>query len=142
MFGEVVDGVMKLNDAGQVVAETWVWLGARYDHVRVDEWCVLPNHLHGVVTIVESDVGTGCRGGSRTAPTAKGRKPLGRLIGAFKTVSTRRINILHNSPGNTVWQRNYYERIIRDDNELARTRQYMRINPVVWAEDPENPFHN
>ncbi len=69
----------------------------------------MPNHLHGVIMI--DDIG---RGGSRTAPTdmAK-RKPLGRLIGAFKTVSTKQINILRGMSGAPVWQRNYYEHVIR-----------------------------
>ena len=113
-----------------VVEETWLWLANQYDYVRLDEYVVMPNHLHGIIVIR--------RGGSRTAPTkdATKRKPLGRLIGAFKTVSTKRMNA---APGLPVWQRNYYERVIRDEDELNRIRQYIIDNPMRWEEDEENP---
>jgi REP element-mobilizing transposase RayT len=65
---------------------------------------------------------------------------LGRLIGAFKTVSTKRINLLRNTPGNPLWQRNYYERVIRDDNELLRAREYIASNPLKWDLDKDNPL--
>jgi len=66
-------------------------------------------------------------------------KPLGRLIGAFKTVSTKQINIIRNISGVPVWQRNYYEHIIRNEDELNRIRQYIIENPFRWEDDPENP---
>jgi REP element-mobilizing transposase RayT len=77
-------------------------------------------------------------GGSRTAP-ALARKPVGRLIGAFKTVSAKRINELRGLPRASFWQRNYYERIVRDDDELVRIRQYILDNPANWAQDEDNP---
>ena len=102
----------------------------------MDEWVVMPNHLHGIIVIVDA----ACRGGSRTAPTNLARhKPLGRLIGAFKTVSTKRINAIRDTPNLPVWQRNYYEHIIRDDEELNRIRQYIADNPMQWEMDSENP---
>ena len=83
---------------------------------------------------------TACRGGSRTAPTiAVNRKPLGRLIAAFRTVSTKRINNMRRSSGLALWQRNFYEHVIRDDNELKRIREYIAYNPDNWLDDPENP---
>ena len=90
------------------------------------------------------DVTDGCRGGSRTAPTMQTdptakRKPIGRLIGAFKTVSAKRINEMRNTPGMPVWQRNYYEHIIRDESSLNRIRKYILDNPLRWAMDRENP---
>jgi len=74
------------------------------------------------------------RGGSRTAPTKK-RKPLGRLIGAFKTVSTKQINAIQDTPGTRLWQRNYYEHIIRNDHDLDRVREYVINNPKNWEND-------
>lgn len=68
------------------------------------------------------------------------RKPLGRLIGAFKTVSTKRINELNATPGIAFWQRNYYEHIIRHENALDRIRRYIMHNPMKWAIDRENPL--
>jgi len=64
---------------------------------------------------------------------------LGRLIGAFKTVSTKRINELHLTSGGPFWQRNYYEHIIRNEEELAEVREYILNNPVRWNEDENNP---
>jgi len=128
----------------EVVEETWLWLADQYEFVYLDEFVVMPNHLHGIIVI-----GDTCRGGTRTvlrrgasrsAPTGVAkRKPLGQLVGAFKTVSTKRINGIRSTPGLPVWQRNYYERVIRNDEELNRVRQYIVDNPAHWEEDRENP---
>ena len=123
----------------EVVEETWLWLADQYEFVYLDEFVVMPNHLHGIIVIRD-----GRRGASRSAPTRSAtetpkRKPLGRLVGAFKTVSTKRINGIRSTPGLPVWQRNYYERVIRDDEELNRLRQYIIDNPAHWEEDRENP---
>jgi len=66
------------------------------------------------------------------------RKPLGRLIGAFKTVSTKQINILRGMSGTPVWQRNYYDHVIRNEKSLHQIRQYILDNPSQWETDPEN----
>lgn len=134
LFGEIVDGEMRLNDMGDIVANTWEWLGTQYPYVDLEEWVVMPNHLHGIIVISDS------RGGSRTAPTEK-PKPLGRLIGAFKTVSSKRINQIRDNPGCPVWQRDYYERVIRNEQELARAREYIVNNLMKWALDKENPVN-
>jgi putative transposase len=124
----------------EVVEETWLWLADQYEFVYLDEFVVMPNHLHGIIMIDDP-----CRGASRSAPTriaptgAAKRKPLGQLVGAFKTVSTKRINGIRSTPGLPVWQRNYYERVIRNDEELDRVRQYIVDNPAHWEEDRENP---
>jgi REP element-mobilizing transposase RayT len=129
VFGEVVQGEMHRNAAGEMVAACWRWLEKRHHQVKLDEWIVMPNHLHGIIVVTEA------RGGSRTAPT----KPLGRLIGAFKTVSTSRVNAEREAPHAELWQRDFYERIIRHDRELEMIREYIRTNPLRWAADPENP---
>jgi REP element-mobilizing transposase RayT len=72
---------------------------------------------------------------SRTAPTDSKRKPLGRIIGSFKTISAKHINKIQNTPGYKLWQRNYYEHIIRDENDLNRIREYLINNPLKWPED-------
>jgi REP element-mobilizing transposase RayT len=122
--------------ARAIVDEAWRWLATRYEYVQLDEYVVMPNHLHGILVL--SDVR---RGGSRTAPTPQRtkRKPPGRLVAVFKTVSTKRINAIRGTSGLPFWQRNYYERIIRDENELNRVRQYIVENPMCWDLDPENP---
>ncbi len=153
LFGGITDGKMELNDMGKIVKDAWRWLGNQYEYIELDEFIIMPNHMHGIICI--NDVGRGgsdefiimpnhmhgiiCindvgRGGSRTAPTMK-IKPLGRLIGAFKTVSTKQINIIRQMPGRQFWQRNYYEHIIRDDNDLTRIREYLINNPAQWEQD-------
>ena len=116
-------------------------LEQQYPYVNLDEWVIMPNHLHGIIWIIQND-STDRRGGSRTAPTQPIQlsKPLGRLVGAFKTVSTKQTNIFQNTPAAPLWQRNYYEHIIRNDADLRRIRQYIRDNPLRWAIDRENPL--
>jgi REP element-mobilizing transposase RayT len=120
----------------RVVEEVWQWLAEQYQHVELDEYVIMPNHIHGVVVIRQPR----SRGASRGAPTSgTARKPLGQLVGAFKTVSTKRINEIGGTAGLPVWQRNYYERVIRGDAELNHIRQYIADNPAYWDKDPENP---
>ncbi len=121
-LGEIVDGQIRLNAVGTVVAETWRWLTVRYPYVTLDQWCVMPDHLHGILVLGDARTKMG---GSRTAPIAVTdatnvvvspvrRKPIGGLIGAFKTVSTKQINALRNTPGAVVWQRDFWDHIVRN----------------------------
>jgi len=145
LFGDVVDGQMRLNQYGVIVAETYQWVCQRYPYLRSDEWVVMPNHFHAVMVITDQPR----RGVSRNAPTMGNapiinikRKPLGRLIGAFKTVSTKKINILRDAPGTKLWQRNYYEHIIRNQDAMDKIRRYIVNNPLSWSIDqlhPDNP---
>ena len=81
-------------------------------------------------------------GGASPAPTKPKRPTLGQVIGAFKSVSTVQGNRLNDTQGRLLWQRNYYERIIRNEAELQRIRQYIAENPAQWVQDPENPRPN
>jgi REP element-mobilizing transposase RayT len=132
LFGQVVGERMILNPTGTVVEQCWRWLGKRHSHVELDEWIVMPNHLHGIIAIHDLALG-----GSQTAFMR--RKSLGRLIGAFKTVATNRGNPIGQGRRSVIWQRNYFERIIRDEDELNRVREYISENPARWETDSENP---
>jgi hypothetical protein len=89
----------------------------------------MPNHLHGIIVLTD-------RGGaSRRAPTK--RKTLGRLVGAFKTVSTDRFNEMSGIPGAQLWQRDIYDHIIGNEDELNKIREYTRTNPLQWGSDPD-----
>ena len=148
LFGDILDGVMQLNQFGEIVAQTYQWLSQRYPYLILDEWIIMPNHFHGIIVLDDKPR----RGVSRNAPTITNknrpinpelkRKSLGRLIGAFKTVSTKQINLIRNTPGMKVWQRNYYEHIIRNEKALNNIRQYIVNNPLSWHDDqlhPNNP---
>jgi len=95
----------------------------------------MPNHMHGII-VIRDDVR---RGISRNAPTQT-RKPLGRLIGAFKTVSTKRLNKSRLTEGAPLWQRDFYEYVIRSEDELQVIREYVLSNPARWEEDRNNPL--
>jgi len=132
LFGEIVDGNISLNDLGREVAKCWQWLAEQYPYIQLDEWIVMPNHFHGIMLIMNER-----RGGSRTAPTKQ--KPLGRLIDAFKTVSTKQINEYRDTPHAPLWQRNYYEHVIRNETDLEEIREYIENNPIKWLEDGNHP---
>ena len=150
LLGEIPGSEMSLTRAGEVALGCWNDLPNHYSHVEIDEFVVMPNHVHGIIvltdqqgktSISESVTGAG-RGqvgaGLKPAPTER-RHPLPEIVRAFKTFSSRRINERRGSPGVPVWQRNYYERVIRDERELDAIRQYIVDNPAKWAEDIENP---
>ena len=140
LFGEIAAGEVRLNEVGRLVADTWQWLETRYPSVLMDEYVVMPNHIHGIIVMTGEGGGTG---DSRIAPTqgrrGVGRKALGNLIGAFKTVAAKRLNLARGTPGRRLWQRNYYEHVVRGEEDMDRIRAYIRDNPLQWEFDVENP---
>ena len=141
LFGEVVGSEMRYNEFGRGVCECWEGLPTRYPNVDLDEWIVMPNHMHGIIVMVHA-VGAGSprpeiASGAETAPPRKWT--LGHVMGYFKYQSTKRINEMRGTPGAMAWQRGYYEHIIRDGADLNRIRRYIRNNPARWAEDENNP---
>jgi putative transposase len=103
-------------------------------HVRLDEWIVMPNHLHGLLEL-------GPLKKDEVQPISiKGAPPrsLPSVVGTFKSMAARRINNLRRTRGQMVWQRGYYERIVRNERELNAIRRYIRANPARWDEDKEN----
>ena len=137
VLGQVGDGVMRLNEIGGVVQEEWLRTAAIRQEVELDVFQIMPNHIHGIVAITRSaDQPVGAHG---RAPLRRAPKSLGALVAGFKSAATKTINQLRATPGNPVWQRNYYEHVIRNEKALNRIRQYILDNPAKWDEDPENP---
>ncbi len=97
----------------------------RFALIELDAFVVMPNHVHGIIVISQ--------GAASSAPT------LGLIMRAFKSISAVACNRELVRADVPFWQRNYYERIIRDADDLNRIRQYIADNPARWAEDPENP---
>ncbi|MFU8798355.1 MAG: transposase, partial [Gammaproteobacteria bacterium] len=151
LFGEIVDGVMGLNDAGKVARQCWEDIPNHFPHVVLDVFVIMPNHIHGVVVIknpvggdalfVETDKLLGGIVGAknfsplhpyRTSIQAKQprgtSKTIGSIVRGFKIGVTKWMR--QNTPGVPVWQRNYYERLIRNDREMAATREYIVNNPA------------
>lgn len=146
LFGTITDGTMTLNEAGKMVQAVWDELPVNYPDTEIDQFIVMPNHVHGIVVIVGAPlVGAPSneqrspenRAGTRPAPT------LGDIVGAFKSISTHEYTHGINKyqwpsfPGK-LWQRNYYEHIIRNEDELNKIRNYISQNPAQWVEDEEN----
>ena len=139
LFGEVVDGEIVLNPIGKIVDDEWRLSATLRDEIELDEWVVMPNHVHGVVVIDTSRRGDRPVGAYSHTPLRSPSKTVGAMVRGFKSAATRRINELRGTPRVPVWQRNYYEHIIRDDDALNRIRQYIIDNPAQWASDRENP---
>jgi len=138
LFGEVADGEMRLNDAGRMVHDVWNDLPRHYAGVELDAFVVMPNHVHAIVIIVGAGLKPAptVRAGLKPAPTKHG---LPEIVRGFKTFSSRRINEMRQTSGVAVWQRNYYEHIVRDEESLNRIREYVVNNPLRWEWDRENP---
>lgn len=153
LFGEIVDGKIQLSLAGQAVMVIWQNLPNHFANVELDEFVVMPNHAHAIIVIV--DIGIGAKYSAthldepqgtspNTSPLqnrARGTRPrsLSAIVQNFKSMSTRKINGALGIPGRSVWQRNYYEHIIRNAADLNRIRQYIASNPNRWALDKNNP---
>jgi REP element-mobilizing transposase RayT len=141
LFGNIVDGKVILNDAGRMVESIWNELPQHYKGVETDEFIVMPNHFHGIIVLVGAGlalprIDTTIRhnqGAASSAPT------LGDIVRTFKSKSTIYVNRLLVRTGQRLWQRNYYEHIIRTEDELNRLREYIIDNPTQWAFDNENP---
>lgn len=144
-FGKIKNGGMVFNDYGTVIAIHWADIPKHYSNVILDEWVVMPNHIHGIIVITSdtSFVGTAhC-----AVPTNINPVSLSQIIKSFKDATTKRIR---SEFGNIrfVWQRSFYDHIIRTEAELARIREYIHNNPLNWEHDvyymapPDKPIHS
>lgn len=125
IFGVIVNGRMVLNAAGQVAQEEWQRSAAIRQNIVMDEFVVMPNHVHGIVRILQGrPAGRPSEGEARLASGS-----LGALVAGYKGAVGRRINIMRGTPGASVWHRNYWDVIVRDEQALTNIRQYIRLNP-------------
>ena len=134
LFGPIERGRLRPSAAGGIVAGEW----RRTRHVRpsvsLDAWVVMPNHFHAIVFLrgeepVETGAGTG------GAHLNRRPRSLGSLVSGFKATSTARITRALGTPGRRIWQRGYFDRVIRSEEHLERVRQYILENPLRWSED-------
>ncbi len=164
IFGEIVEGEMILNTYGKIAQKCWLDIPKHFPNVELDEFVIMPNHIHGIIIITDvgaplagalnkrADVGAihelplrnlnqlagaqNKRAGASPAPT------IGNIIGTYKSIVVNRcLKIFKKNKlyMGKLWQRNYYERILRDERELNKIREYIINNPIKWELDYENP---
>jgi len=143
LFGGIEKKRMVLNDAGKMVGRWWNELKNKYANIEIDEYVVMPNHCHGIINIVGSVGADLCvcpdNMGEYADSPLQGR-PIYEMIQWFKTMTTNEYirNVKQNRWGpfdGKLWQRNYYEQIIRDETSLRRVREYIINNPRQWQQD-------
>ncbi|MFN6232558.1 MAG: transposase [Dolichospermum sp.] len=162
LFGNIMNSQIILNNFGQLIKEEWLKSAEIRKEIEFDDFVIMPNHFHGIVIInqeinsdfMKNDVdfqdnNVGANGRSPLQQIKSSRpkismkpKSISSLIAGFKSATTKKINIIRNTPQNPVWQRNYYDHIIRNDESLARIREYVQNNPLSWENDqlhPNNP---
>ena len=136
IFGEIKTGKLILNQFGSFVNQSWLEIPVHFKGVKLDEYIIMPDHFHGLIIITGKTNGDNK---SRCEVTSHLLFPtLGQIIAYFKYKSTKLINACRNSIGVKIWQRNYYEHIIRDYYDLRNTRLYIRNNPLKWSNKYDN----
>ena len=136
LFGEIRAGKMILNELGTTAKHCWHLISQTRSNVALDMSVVMPNHLHGIIAILDRGE-TAATGVKKNLWRSKSLSPgsLGAIIGQFKRAVTLRSKSLAQPPEQPLWQRNYYEHIIRNESSLNDIRKYIIENPARWLDD-------
>ena len=161
LFGEVVNGDVMLSQRGEIVEKWWNEIPVHFTNVETGAFVIMPNHVHGILFIREN-VGATRQGSTTSQPNAepaqtistdgiegsplplpRGPKPasLGAILAQFKSCTTKRIWKNPEFKETPIWQRNYYEHIIRNDKDLQNKTDYINANPLLWDDDDKNPIN-
>jgi putative transposase len=139
-LGKIINGEMRLNEIGKIVEKEWLRTPNVRPGIELDVYVVMPNHIHGIIVITDespiAQVGTHSCASLQRKP-----RSLGSIIAGFKSAATKRINEVRNTPSVPMWQKRYYDRIIRNDKELNKIRDYIYNNVLLWGirrDDPDN----
>lgn len=154
VFGEVIDGEMELSNLGQIAQREWERLSKRFKHIELGAFVVMPDHVHGIIIIRSGEVTADSA--IQDNPQTPRRAPTGAIanieqfgkpvsgsiptiVRSYKSAVALRINYAR--PGNStpVWQRNYYEHVIRNERDMQSKWNYIESNPANWENDDENP---
>jgi 2-C-methyl-D-erythritol 2,4-cyclodiphosphate synthase len=148
IFGDIVAGEMRRNAIGDIVAEEWLKSARMRSELRLDQWIVMPNHLHGIVSIsrpitLEHERAHGRvplqgKPGANRPPPRKAQS-ISSFVAGFKSAVTSRVNQYRNTPQAPVWQSNFFEHVVRSNRALETIREYIFTNPQRWENDRENP---
>jgi len=144
LLGKVVNGEIRLNEFGGIVDTFWKQVPNHFPNVALDKFIIMPNHMHVIVLL--NDVGAIHELPLQSESPYQNRIKrrimlLPKIMGRFKMNSSKTINQIRNTPGTPLWQRNYFERVIRDEYELHAIRQYIINNPLQWDMDVNNPVN-
>ena len=147
LWGQVADGKVELSRAGEVADHSWREIPRHFPHVRLDSYIVMPDHVHGLLLVRSrllqnvgtthvQNVGT-THASSLQGRSARPRGPssgsLASIIGSYKSAVTRRLHRAGNGSPDRIWQSGFYERVVRNSEELATLREYITTNPLRWA---------
>lgn len=150
LFGEIVEGHMVLNEAGKIIVRWWEETKHKFSNIELDEFVIMPNHVHGIIAIVGADLRV-CPDSREQHETKKRRKqgehtgsPLQEIIQWFKTMTTNEYiqgvkARLYAPFAKRLWQRSFYDHVIRDEPSLHDIREYIHNNPLNWELDENNP---
>jgi len=140
-FGQIMDGEMHLSAVGEIAAQCWREIPEHHADVELDEFVVMPNHVHGIVVIrkpvVETSHATSLRGNPKMSEISPKAGSLSTIIRSYKSAVTRFTGL--NGFNGFAWQSRFYDHILRDENSFNNIRQYIFDNPVKWELDKENP---
>jgi putative transposase len=141
LFGRVKDGDMELNEMGKMVENVWLEIPEHFDGVYVDMFVVMPNHIHGVIEIIKDNRSSGV-GATHESPLptqGHGPKPgsIGVIVGLFKATISKQYHMMTNTQDTHLWQRNYFEHVIRDEIDYQAIHDYILSNPLNWEKDEE-----
>jgi REP element-mobilizing transposase RayT len=138
LFGQMVGGKMSLSACGRIVEEEWRRTQSIRSEISLDQFVIMPNHIHAIVKISDRN--------NRDSDylllvrrSRLSRRSLGSLVAGFKSSVTKRVKEQRQVSSDPLWQRNYYEHVIRDQKDLLSLRDYIATNPMRWAFDRENP---
>ncbi len=137
LFGDILQGKMQTSECGNILIRHWTEIPNHHQNVLLDEFVIMPNHLHGFIIINES-VGLIHESPLPQTIVERRRMLLPKIIGKFKMNSAKEINSFRRTPGEPVWQRNYYEHIIRNERDWQNIQRYIMDNPLRWSIDKEN----
>ena len=135
---KILSGTVNLTNIGQIVGRCWLALPRHFENVTLDAWVLMPDHMHGIIIIHNVDSPTMSAESAMRVPsnqpngTCSGS--LGAIVQTFKAISTRNANLLRRTAGAHLWQRGYYERIIRTERELVSIRRYVEENPAKYRQ--------
>ena len=136
-FGTVKNNAMRLTATGIIAEQCWRAIPAHFPNTTLDEYIIMPNHLHGIIIVGRADMCSTATHPARPNPTDRSKMTLPKIIQAYKSAVTRTAR--RENPNSAFgWQKSYYDHVIRNDADLSRIREYIRDNPLKWALDAYN----